>query len=65
MIVRATIDSAGRAEPASVQVLDTPHAGFAQAARTIVLQARFPDARFRGRPVRVVIAFRLDAAAGG
>ncbi len=65
VVVRALIDSAGRAEPASVQVIETPHPGFEQAARTIVLEARFRDARAHGRPVRVVIEFRLDAGVRG
>jgi TonB family protein len=63
--VRAFIDSTGRADPASVQVIDSPHPGFDQAARTVVLQARFRDGRSRGRAVRVVIEFQLDPRAGG
>jgi len=65
VLVRAIIDSTGHAEPQSVQVIATPHPGFEQAARNLVLQARFHQGRFRERPVRVVIEFRLDARAGG
>jgi hypothetical protein len=46
-------------------VIATPHPGFDQVARNLVLQARFHQGRFRERAVRVVIAFRLDARAGG
>jgi TonB family protein len=63
VIARATVDSTGRAEPASVQVIATPHPGFDQAARNIVLQARFDPGRWRERAVRLVIEFRLDARA--
>jgi bla regulator protein BlaR1 len=63
--VRAVVDSNGRAEPQSVQVIATPHPGFEQVARNLVLQARFHQGRFRERAVRVVIEFRLDARAGG
>jgi TonB family protein len=65
VLVRAVVDSTGRAEPQSVQVIATPHPGFDQVARNLVLQARFHQGRFRERAVRVVIAFRLDARAGG
>ena len=60
VIVRAIIDTTGRAEPASVQVVESPHPGFNQAARNAVLQARFRHGRFRGRAVRVLITFPVD-----
>jgi len=37
VLVRAIIDTTGRAEPASVQVIESPHPGLNQAARNIVL----------------------------
>jgi TonB family protein len=57
VLVRAIIDTTGRAEPASVQVVESPHPGFDQAARNAVLQARFRGGRVRGRAVRVMIEF--------
>jgi TonB family protein len=60
VIVRAIIDTTGRAEPGSVQVVESPHPGFDQAARNAVLQARFRGGRFRGRAVRVLIEFPVE-----
>src|SRR5438105_6102212 len=63
VLVRAIIDTTGRAEPASVQVVKSPHPGFDQAARNAVLQARFRHGRFRGRAVRVWIDFPVEVRA--
>jgi len=60
VVVRAIIDTTGRAEPASVQVVESPHPGFDQAARNAVLQARFRGGRFRGRSVRVLVEFPVE-----
>ncbi|HEY6159113.1 MAG TPA: M56 family metallopeptidase [Gemmatimonadales bacterium] len=60
VMVRAIIDTTGRAEPASVQVVESPHPGFNEAARNAVLQARFRHGRFRGRAVRVQIEFPVE-----
>jgi protein TonB len=60
VLVRAIIDSSGHAEPASVQVIASPHPGFNQAARNVVLGARFRHGRFRGRAVRVLIEFPVE-----
>ena len=57
VLMRAIIDTTGRAEPASVQVVESPHPGFNQAARNALLQARFRHGLFRGRAVRVLIEF--------
>lgn len=60
VLVRAIIDSTGRAEAASVQVIESPHPGFDQAAKDLVLQARFRHGRFHGRVVRVLITLPVD-----
>jgi bla regulator protein blaR1 len=60
VLVRAIIDTTGRAEPASVRVVESPHPGFDQAAKNAVLQARFRHGRFRGRAVRVLIEFPVE-----
>jgi len=65
VLVRAIIDTTGRAEPASVQVVKSPHPGFDQAAINALLQARFRGGRFRGRAVRVLITFPVDFRAQG
>src|SRR5947199_401937 len=62
--VRAIIDTTGRAEPASVHVVQSPHRGFDQADRNAVLQARIRGGRFRGRPVRVLITFPVNFRIG-
>src|SRR2546430_6190849 len=40
VMARAIIDTTGRAEPASVEVIDSPHPGVNEAARNALLQAR-------------------------
>jgi len=57
VLVRAIIDTTGRAEPASVRVIESPHPGFDQAARDFVLHARFSHGRLHGRAVRTLIEF--------
>ena len=65
VLVRAIIDTTGHAEPASVEVIDSPHPGFNEAARNALLQARFRGGRLRGRAVRVLITFPVDFRARG
>ena len=65
VLVRAIIDTTGRAEPASVQVVKSPHPGFDQAAMNAVLRARFRHGVFRGRAVPVLIAFPVEFRTGG
>src|SRR5437762_6826392 len=64
VIVRAVIDTTGRAEPASVQVVESTHPGFNQAARDFVLHARFSHGRLHGRAVRVLITFPVNFRMG-
>ena len=65
VLVRAIIDTTGRAEPASVQVVKSPHPGFDQAAMNTVLRARFRHGVFRGRAVPVLIEFPVEFRTGG
>jgi len=60
VLVRAIIDTTGRAEPASVRVIESPHPGFDQAARDFVLHARFSHGLLRGRAVRTLITFPVN-----
>ena len=46
------VDTNGRTDPRSVQVIHTAHTAFATAARTIVASARFAPARLSGAAVR-------------
>src|SRR5947207_15816575 len=60
VLVRAIIDTTGRAEPASVKVVESSHPGFDQAARDFVLHARFSHGLLRGRAVRTLITFPVN-----
>ncbi len=60
VIVRAIIDTMGRAEPGSVQIVETPNVAFNQSARDYMLHARFRPARIHGRPVRVIVNVPID-----
>jgi len=63
VIVEAVIDRAGRAEPASIRVVSSPHPQFDAPARAVVAQAVFTPGREQGRAVptltRVPVRFRL------
>jgi TonB family protein len=60
VMVRAIIDTTGRAEPSSVTVWQSPNPGFDQAARSFVLHARYRPARVHGRAVRVLVNVPID-----
>ena len=60
VLVQAIIDTAGRAEPTSVKVIQSPNPGFDQAAKTAVLKALFRPARVHGRAVRVLVNIPYD-----
>jgi len=64
VVVHAIIDTAGRAEPWSVHVIESPHPGFDQAARNFVLEAQFRPGRMRARDVRVSIKFPVNFRTG-
>jgi TonB family protein len=65
VIVQAIIDTSGRAEPASVKVIQSPNPGFDQPAKTYVLQALFRPARLHGRAVRVLVNLPIDFKISG
>ena len=60
VIIQAIIDTTGRAEPASVKVIQSPNPGFDQPARQAVLRALFRPARVHGRAVRVLVNIPYD-----
>jgi TonB family protein len=62
VVVLAVIDTTGRAEPASVRVIQGAHPGFDQPSKQWMLNALFRPARTGGRPVRVRINRALDYA---
>lgn len=60
VMVSAIIDTLGRAEPASIKILQSPNPGFDQSAKTLVLKSLFRPARVHGRAVRVLIQLPID-----
>ena len=60
VLVQAIIDTTGRAEPASVKVVQSVNPGFDQPAKNYVLGALFRPARVHGRAVRVLVNLPID-----
>jgi len=60
VMVQAVIDTMGRAEPWSVEIIQSPNPGFDQSARNYILGACFRAARVQGRAVRVLINVPID-----
>jgi TonB family protein len=60
VIVQAVIDTAGRAEPNSIKVLQSPNPGFNPSAVDAVRRSLFRPARVHGRAVRVLIQIPYD-----
>jgi protein TonB len=60
VLVQAIIDTSGRAEPASVKVVQSPNPGFDQPAKNMILKSLFRPARVHGRAVRVLISLPID-----
>ena len=60
VVIEAVIDTSGRAEPTSIQVIQSVHPGFNDAARRWMTRALFRPARKSGQPVRVLVTQALD-----
>ncbi len=60
VIVQAIIDTTGRAEPASVKVVESAHAGFNESAASWVRQALFRPARVNGQAVRALMKIPIE-----
>jgi protein TonB len=60
VLVEAIIDTTGRAEPSSIKIVQSPHPGFDQPAKSYMRQALFRPARVHGRPVRVLVRLPID-----
>lgn len=60
VLLQAIIDTAGRAEPGSIRVIQSPNPGFDQPSRAWVARALFRPARVRGRAVRVLVEVPLQ-----
>lgn len=55
VVVVYVVDTTGRVEPASWQVIRASHDGFRESAREAIQAGRFTPARARGRPVRQMV----------
>lgn len=55
VVLQLVVDTLGRAEPRSVRVVRSDHAGFEAPAAECLRQARFRPARVYGRAVRVLV----------
>jgi protein TonB len=60
VLLQAVIDTTGRVDPGSVQVLRSPNPGFEIPSRQWILRALFRPARLGGRLVRVIVNLPLD-----
>lgn len=60
VVIEAVIDTSGRADPASIRVLQTVHPGFTEPAKRWMARALFRPARNNGRAVRVLVTQALD-----
>jgi TonB family protein len=55
IVVRFVLDTSGRAEPASVKIVETVDSGLDNAAEQYVLEMMFQPARVNRRPVRALV----------
>ena len=65
VLLRAVVDTTGRAEPNSIEVVSSPDPGFDAPARDWVRQARFRPALFDGQVVRAHITIPLQYSLTG
>jgi TonB family protein len=55
VIVEAIVDTAGHVEPNSVRIVESPHPGFNQQAKEVVLHSLYRPGLVNGKPVRALI----------
>jgi len=60
VVIEAVIDTTGKAELTSIEVVQTPHPGFNEAAKRWMTRALFRPARKDGKPVRVLVWQAID-----
>jgi protein TonB len=54
VVVRFVVDTTGRVEPATIELVTSPHPGLTDAVREALVKARFKPGRSHGVPVRVL-----------
>lgn len=60
VLVQGVIDTTGRAIPNTVRIVQSPHPGFDDAAKRIMLQSLFRPGRVGGRAVKVLVSLPVD-----
>lgn len=60
VVIAAIVDTLGRAEPGSIEIVDSPNPAFDTPTRAWILQAQFRPARMHGQAVRVHVTLPLD-----
>jgi TonB family protein len=60
VVIAAIVDTLGRAEPGSIEIVDSPNPAFDTPTRSWILHAQFRPARMHGQAVRVHITLPLD-----
>ncbi len=58
--IAAIIDTTGRAEPASLEVLSTPDSGLIEPVKQMMLSSQFSAGRLKGAAVRVMVQLAVD-----
>ncbi|HEY6208131.1 MAG TPA: hypothetical protein VIW28_03675 [Gemmatimonadales bacterium] len=58
--VAAIIDTLGRVEPASLEVLSTPDPGVREPVKQMMLESRFSPGRAHGLPARVMVQMAVE-----
>jgi TonB family protein len=65
VVLRFVIDTLGRAERPTVEIIKATHNKFVPSARKIIYQSRYRPGRVRGLPVRVLTTQRIDFSLRG
>ena len=60
VVVGFVVDTTGRAEPESINIVSTTNAGFDASAKQVIRKSRYRPARMRGRLVRSLVTMRVD-----
>ena len=60
VVVGFVVDTTGRAEPASINIVASTNAGFEASAKEVVRKSRYRPARMRGRLVRSLATMRVE-----
>ncbi|MBW8772756.1 MAG: energy transducer TonB [Gemmatimonadetes bacterium] len=55
VVVKFVIDTTGHPEPSTIQIVSTPHPGFANAAKEMVSKSVFHPGKVRGQAVSVLV----------